>query len=587
MTSQHFVRIVLPIAWLVASVHPARAIPRGSETPKVVISPAELVYVEVQKVEKTHIVNPLDGSTVTGGHVGVALDCTPCPQAYAKRVEAGGAVAWHYTAHADKDCDGDGEADGEGDPLFEDWTAFDPAFIFGSTMSAATLHPGGDVFYYGQVLVAFTVEGILQGAWGAFVMRFTPGGALVGQAYFGAVPQGEPPAVASCEALCSALNDSTLEQNGSGAIALRQGSVAIGGWKRSPVPGGVGDKDVFVALLDEGLAAASWIYERGFLGSDDEVRAVDFDSAGHVFVAGYFETERDGFALRFDAQTGDPTQYLAFGGPLDDEGTGIEVEGPALAEVVRVDGFFTDEMWIGGQHVTGSGVATFSACLTKQMAFVSVETPAGGSGSCAAGPSQPSSQPKAQAAGNPQQGVGPESEVESAPVDVDVLVGQSGNCRPESSLEEVNCVARVERSDDKYLHVYGEFGEDPEDGELLEIEFTIDVPEAKPRLTRVSFELVSDYCSTISISLGGGNLQVDTFIPLGEIEVCPLDEPVITIEVPEETAQELGFWNGLPQHPLISRLRQRLFGIACSTCDSLAKDSELDHFTAGSGDPEL
>jgi hypothetical protein len=614
MTYRAFADPVLLIALFVASGSPAGANPGDSGTVNWVPEPIRL---GIQDVEKTHVVNLEDGSTVTGGHVGVALACTPCAQAFAKKVNADGTPAWLFTAHADRDCNGDGQPDGDGDPLFEDWTIFDPSFIFGSTTTSATFGPNGHVYYSGQMLVASTIGGIVQGAWGAFVLRFNAAGVLAGQAYFGAVPQGEPPDVASCEALCSALNDSTLEQNASGAIAYRPGSVAIGGWKRSPVPAGVGDKDVFVALLAENLAATSWTYDNSYAGSDEEVRAVAFDSGGDVYVTGYFDEERDGFAARLDGQTGVLTHVLTFAGPLDDEGTAIALEGPAPFEAVRLDGFFTDEVQIGAEHVTGEGVTTFTACLSKQMALESVVTPAAAGEPCAVGQAQPTSMrkvsvhkvsvhkasvheasvheasvheasvheasmSKVQSVENPS---GPE--VESSPFDVDVLAGQSGNCRPEHALQELNCVDLVAHSDDRYLHVYGEATEEPEGGDLMEIAFRIRLPASKPKLTEVSFELVSDYCSKIKLLLGGGNAPENTFFDLGEIDVCPLDEPVVAFEVSEEIAQGLGFWSELPQQPLTCKLRARLFGIACSTCDSLAKDSELDHFSAGSGDPEL
>lgn len=583
MTSRRFARAVLLIAFIPATGAGGPALAQEAAAANI-LQPIEL---EMREVEKTHNVNPADGSTVIGGHVGVTLECTPCPQAYAKMVDSGSEVAWHYTANADRDCDGNGVPDGEGEPLFGNWTIFDPSFIFGSTVSASAFHPSGDVFLAGQLLVAYAAEGTVQGAWGAFVLRFSPEGTLVGQAYFGAVPGGEPPNVATCEALCSALNDSGLEQNAGGAIAYRQGAVAIGGWTRPPTPEGVGDKDVFVALLDEDLTSTSWTFEHRVPGSDDEVLAVAFDGAGEVYVSGYFGAGRDGFAARFDALAGSPTQYLTFAGPLDDEGTGIEAEGPAFAEVLRLDGFFTDAMLIGGEVFTGTGVTFFSACLSRGMNVLQVDIPPAAVGSCAGGQALRASAPKVQQIDNPASGLVSETEAENNPVDVEIVAGQGINCRHLANLEGANCVDRVEHSDNKYLNVYGELPEEPEDGDLIEIDFTFDLPGGKPKLTWISFEMVSEYCMEIDLALGGGDAPAGVLYELDEIDVCPLDEPVVTIEVPESIAQALGFWSSLPQQSLVCKMRARLFGIECSTCDSAGKNSELDDLTAGSEVPEL
>lgn len=557
----------------------ALALPRPA--PAVVTGTVQAVQIVIdpQDIEEARVEEP-DGTVVVGGQLGVALPCTPGPQAFIEKRRADGSVVWLLTANADEDCDGNGQGDGGGDPLFEQWSLFPKENIEATTVSSIVNRASGGYYATGQMLVAWTADAAIQAVWGAFVLRISAGGNVTGQAYFGVPPAGPQVTVPACETLCVALTNTALDQYGSRSIDSDAGTVVIGGWLRKA--GDTGEKDVFLARLSDDLATTQWTYSRPYPG-DDDVLDVTFDPKGDVLTTGYYSEYHDAFAARHSGASGEPTNIFTVNGPLDDDGYQIQaVVDPVSGEdQVELSGSFTNWASFGGQVITGTGLTYFTALLTTALTLISVETDGGeeGVGQATAVSRQFLVLGGGGTPSNPDPTGGGQ---DNDPDDVAILAGENGNCEDEGP--EDTCVPLVMDSDNERLHVYGVI-QSPEEGDLVDAAFRFPLSAERPRVESVSIEVRSEYCSSIHMALGGGLANSGEYHDLADVDLCPFDEPIVTVDVPPSLAEELGFASSLPPLPLLVRTTMALFGVPCDGCSSGAKDTKLDEITVTSDYP--
>lgn len=143
-------------------------------------------------------------------------------------------------------------------------------------------------------------------------------------------------------------------------LARIYGSIDFGGGPRSSK----GSGDLLVVKLD---GEGKHIWSRVF-GSKDPERAerAVVDAQGDVILTGTFTTTigfgggvlesqgmRDAFVVELDANTGEHIFSLQIGGPGDDYGFGIDLDGNGN---IVIGGRFEDTIELGGEQLTSSGM---------------------------------------------------------------------------------------------------------------------------------------------------------------------------------------------------------------------------------------
>lgn len=575
-------RILLTAASCVVLVGPLSA--------QVAQSPpqAAVAELEPQDVNKTQKTSDFDDTVVVAGHRGVGHDlCGAGPQPFVEKTDPGGARIWLRTANADRDCDGDGQGDGEGDPLFAGMTSIDPAYIQAGSVLGLAFGASGEIYLTGQILIAWQSASPIgaDSTWAAFVLRLAADGSHLGDAYLGVDPPAPPASVENCAALCATLAGTAFDQFAGRAVAYDATGVAVTGWWRAASAGGGSDQELFVARYTTDLLVRKFLAQRTYPG-DDAGLGLAFDEQKHVLATGYFGVAHDVFAARFHGESGGLLDVFTGGGPWDDEGRQIASR-PAEVEA---RGCFTDEATFGGQKLAGEGPTAFVLLLEPDLGFKSAS---------AAGPCRNDEEEsalrslplKARTAETGTPPPPPPPPVENEPKAMSFLIGTPGSCGCEQAPPNGMCVyqagpggasshpclRQVAESDDEYLHAYGEIVPGSVPTSEIEIEFDFEVDPQASVPVSVGLELNSDYCTTITLSLGGGDAAAGEYHELGSTELCPLDEPVITMPIPAAVAEALGFLNGnVPAAPVKCLLNLLLKGQACGGCAHGGQDADID-----------
>ncbi len=555
---------------------PAMAIQRAEADPEQVI-----VIVDPEDVERPPVEDD-DGGYLIAGHLGAQPGC-PGVQGFVKKYFAGGTLAWAKTASAEKDCDGDGAPDGGGDPLFEDMTSLDPAYIQSSTMYESVFAPDGTSYTPGQVLLAWNAHetGELTVAWAAVVLHHSLTGEHLADAYFGPEILGPPATATGCDGLCLAMGNTDLFQAGGRAVAWLEGGadieegLVVTGWVR---PEGDHDEDrnLFLGLLSPDLTVTRWYQDIPFPGPDVPM---DIAMGDHrdIYITGHYGSDHDVFAGRFHYKTGALTHIFRGGGPHDDWGETIEVVNGSDLEV---RGMFTDTATFESQILTGSGPTPFTALLTENLELLQIEIPGGGQSGQSASAAQPPADPGTLALtlkgviGIPPSP--PRTVHKNVPTDIDLIVGTSGTGTSPTL---------VVSKDEKYLILYGEEGPGYK---RVVVRFEVPIAQEAPSLKSVRLRFKSEYCTNVSIFLGGGGEDPGIFHGIGGTAICPYDESWITVQVPRGIAEdELGYTpTSPPNAPLLVEIDMEVHGaISCPQGSCLGgggADEELNAIEVGS-----
>ncbi len=554
---------------------------------RVQIDPAEiLVHVDSQDVEQARSDGP-DGSRLIAGHRGARPGC-PGVQAYARKMNTDGSLAWELNAAADKDCDVDGQPDGGGAPMFADIIGLDHDYILSSTIHDVLHGPDGSAYLTGQLLVGWEDAGVLTAVWSAFVLYRGPLGQHVADLYVGPQPTGTPAQTLDCLALCSALGESELTQWGGRALATLKNpsspanGLVLAGWRWSVDELSGGHKDVFFVALDWSLETARWLNILPHPGADLPLDIAVAEN-GNVYATGYYGPAHDVFVACFDGIDGTLTQVFVGGGAFDDWSDQLKI---TEAGEIEIKGKFTKSATFGDVTLQGTGPTGFRALLTPDLELILAELLDGGPNGGGTGEQQTSSSLKGVMGQNlPTElpTVPPSGTQGSVPTFVDVIVGFAGSTTDP---------ALVGKSDNEYLVLYGD--EQP-DHHKTEVLFEVPIVPGASILKSVVLEFKSTYCTDLDILLGGGDAPTNVYYDIGGAEVCPLEEPVITIEIPTNIAEEnLGFSaSSQSEAALEVRMGMDIYGhppelAACGgeiACGSPADDEQIDELMINSEFP--
>ncbi len=553
---------------------------------RIEIDPAEVVIeVESRDVERPPVQGD-DGSAMVAGHLGTQAGC-PGVQAYLTRYHDDGSIAWTKSACAGKDCDGDGNPDG-GDPLFEHMTSIDPAYIQSSTAHESVFGPDGSTYTTGQFLLAWGDGPEPTVVWGGFVLHFGVEGEHLGDVYLGPPIDGPPAEALGCEALCSALGNTSLTQWGGRELAWLDdqpdydGGLVLAGWIRSAANGGADGKDVFLTVITPDLGDARWFRIFAYPG-DDVPLDVAVAANGDIYSAGRYGESNDAWVGRFYGRDGTPTHFFLGGGPYGDWSEEIEIHTDGT---VQVTGTFTEQATFSGQALTGNGTTGFSALLTAELELIEIETTGGngggGGGQTTTIPPQTANVPaplNGQPLPPPPPPGGPPGEpTHNEPSGIEVLVG---------TVLTGTDPTQVASIDDDYLKLFGEY--QPEH-KKVEIVFEIPISPQAPSLKSVKLQFQSESCTNIQVYLGGGAALPDVYHGIGGAALCPHDESLITIDIPSDIAEiELGYTaTSQPTEPLLVlvTLESQGHNPLCGTAEILCSSGEDEEFNMASAESE-
>ena len=561
----------------------------------------------------TQLPNPEDNSVVLGGHLSpLAAGCEAGVQAFFGKEDVGGGLLCERYAHAGAGCSGTGS---NGPSLFAGITSIDPDFIVSSTQTDMLIDPDDGATYSSYtVLLAWTnTSGDLQATWGALVLRHNLACQQSSDLYFGIQPVGTPleDGTVTCDTLCAALAVEH-DQYAIKALALDHGALGAVGWFRPPAgPDDIlATKDILVARLEPDLSDVIWSSIPEY-GGDDVAHNLAISEFGDFFVTGEFGLYHDYFVVRFNA-AGNMAQVALATGPLDDEGQTVTIEpDPDHYYVIDVQGFFTDEALFGDVEVEGRGITNFVARYDYFLNLLSLDVDNGDPGDpppdpgCSdyrqsyqipalpnplATPSTPSATAPATHQRSTTSKSGhqvplppPPSEPDFKdypPIHMEVVAGDpgTGSCA-EDLLEQVS------HSDDEYLHFYAQH-ESAEEA-IVTARYVFQIKREAHKLRHVRVEFHTEYCAQLVIKLSGGAATQTHSLPV--VELCPLDDQIITAEIPPEVVDDFGYnidsVDYLP--PLVAEVQINLLGDApCpdpgTECNSSGKDCDLDEVEIGS-----
>lgn len=555
-------------------------------------APVQVDLVEIDKLNASLLLP--DGSVVEGGHLGPqTAGCSIGTHAFIQRKAPGGSTLWARYANAGTGCTGTGSG---GDSIFESVTGVDTDYIVGSSMTTLQNAATGELYAAVSSLLAWKTspEADLSAAWGLLLIVLDASGNHVADRYFGAQPSGLTVDPEACDQVCAALAG-RHDQYGAEALALRGQDLWVTGWFRPRITDAeaLGDKDVLAIRVADDLSTVHAVATPGFPGHDAG-EALAIDHFGIAWITGYYGALRDFFIAAF---LPNGTVYRAFvaGGPLDDWGHTVTlIENDTK---IVVDGEVTDWAVFAGQTVgaPGGGQLGFTATFDRALGLLSLDTfapvPATApdsryraaraqlSDGCGLGsgdppPLGPPPPAMLEAEVGQRQGAGPHV---YHPTAFTLIEGRFGS----------GTVHALQSSDDCYLSLGAKT--DPAE-EALEAVFDLPLMDEAPVPHTVSFEFRSEYCASIDIDLGGG--EASAFVDLAAIDLCPLDEPVVTIEVPSQVAASLGFVPGAPVSQMAPlRIKARIvlegapcepdpFSLGCNT--SGGKDCDIDDVSATS-----
>lgn len=555
---------------------------------------ANPIGLELTEVDKHNVTVALpDGSRLIGGHLGsITSGCPTGTQAFVRREKANGTTMWIRHANAGNgDCSGTGSG---GASLFEGVTSVDPSFIIASTVSTAFDVGNGDVYVAVSSLLAWKTspEADLAATWGLLLIHTNRQGNHISDRYFGAQPSGLTVTGSQCDLVCVALA-AEHDQYSATTITTRGDDIWLTGWFRPKIAEGhfLTDKDLLVIRVAKDLSVVHAISTPAFDGNDVGM-AITVDRFGIAWVTGFYGTLRDFFVASFLPNGNLYRAYVA-GGPFDDWGDDIQLTENDTKVVV--EGHATDWATFGDLVVgePGFGQIDFLASFDRNLALQSLETSADPDPSSAPGRVQqiqpvgacglgslgtPAGLPPGNA---PATGPTPHRDMSGPhvyhPTALEVTEGEAGS----------GTAAAVAGSDDCYLSLNAKL--DPAD-EAAEAIYELPLMDEAPVPHTVSLEFRSEYCSSVEISLGGGTAV--GFVLLDVVDICPLDEPKISLEVPAATAATLGFVPGAPvsqMPPLLIKTRFVMHGAPCvpdpttmSCTSSGGKDCDVDDVSATS-----
>lgn len=469
-----------------------------------------------------------DGTWLVAGRYGGEQDeCALAGRAFLKRLAADGSELWHryHQALDSPPCN-----DREGQLLLEPFTSLDPTYVVGSSLHDVVVDPTTDEIYAtGQVQLAWQGPSGPLAARGAIVGHWDAAGNLIRDAYLGPVPGNLPSSPGGCLMLCSLpLDDPNVdlpeEYMGRG-LALHGKDVVVTGSHRQWIGK---DRDIFVARWTGYPWVLDWVLADGTAG-EDEGRALAVDPSGDIYMTGFAGEERDVILARVRS-IGELSAVALFGGPLDDEGRALEID---RGEVVA-SGVFSGELTFGDQTLfaqpdkTLDWEARFDKLLnpTAATAVETVEAPENW-------------QSPAPIGGDKARQIGaPSSVMEShtiLPMAYDVMKGTKGR----GGLTEIAA------SDDRYLRIVAD------SEQQIELKVWLD-PNAESHdmplfLNEIRAEVRSQSCYTATVWVNG--VSGPEFVVAGQRQLCPSDEPILTVPITREFSAELGFDGQLPLLP--------------------------------------
>jgi len=547
-----------------------------------------LVLIQPRDVDQTQATDS-NGNIVIGGHLGVQQGC-PGVQSFIKKFRSNGELAWQRSASATKDCDGDGQIDG-GLDFFEGLNSLDPAYIIASTVRETVFTSDRFIYEAGQILVAWEEEGVLTAGWGALFVHRARNGRILHDIYVGVQPTGAPSEIQTCVVVCAALGESAFGQWGGRSIELLESqegveSVLVSGWEVAASDQGLTDRDVFLASLSPDFATIHWGKTIPHAGKDDPLDIV-MTPDGDAWVTGYQGFDHNVFVAHFYGQDGALAHAFLGSGPQDNRGDEIAITAQGDIEV---KGRFMDSLSLADQILTGEGETEFRAVFSPTLELILAEVIGeenlvGGDSSTAnaqagidKGDLKDLIRVKSAAgfggAGVPVPITVPEMEGDhqNPPEAISLIVGvPSGEVSPES----------LATSDDgEYLHLSGhpkvDFNE-------VVVDFEIPIYTGAKVLTSVMLEFGSEYCTSLTVLLGGGTAPPGTFYELQDepIDVCPFDEPSIYVQISPDDAELIGYGASLrqPDEPVMIRVIMEIYGFggcAIGSCISTEDDTALD-----------
>lgn len=447
-----------------------------------------------------------DGSTFIGGwSSGLSESCTFGSQAFLKKEAADGQEQWHQLGHANDFC-GDAE-----NPLLDMLTGIDPRFIVASKIYDLAIDPATETLAMtGELLLAWndpSSESELQvtATQGAFVALLTLDGTLISDAYLGPQPAGFPVSELSCATLCRRGEDLGQQHFGGRAVAFDdQADVILTGWTAVEAP--VREQDLFIARYRSDLSQLEWLVEEGELGDDCPLDVV-VDTHGTIFVTGYGGFHRDTLLARFSPNG--QREILTYAvGSGDDEGRRLEIGEDGL---LRMHGRLTGQCTFGQMTlgVEGKKQQDFTVLFDENLEPIRGQT------------EDPFEMMRKSE----------EEEEEEEPIEGGHVEHPTG-IKYQEEQWGTGGVHETHLSDDYHLRLYS----GSEAQTTFEAFFRL---EREPVfLKRVRLETRSQACYTVSLHIRG--FDSDNFLPAGQRDICPGDEPIQVFQISRELSDQLG-----------------------------------------------
>lgn len=477
------------------------------------------------------------GRIVGGHHGGQHEACGGANRAFLALLDTAGQEVWHLAQPPrGATC---------GDPIaaspWDDFNGIEDAHVVSSRLHDAALLEGGDIVAIGDLRLAWqdAVTGQLEASTVAFAGRWDLAGVFVQGHLFGTLPDGPAsPGGPGCTMVCS-----SAEEGGDALVAsllvVGPSGVTLGGWWRpSPDGGTPRARDLWVARLDAGLDSLLWTHTSGTSGDDEAVEMV-VDDQGWPVIAGIGQDDPNRFdhevtLSRLDA-AGLLDRRIVFGGPLDDRPKSLTLE-PGGSLVITGD--FEDQIDLAGQSLgaPGLGKQGFRGELDPALGWISAQIlspPGQGGGSHLFQPRRRSSLPR------PVFGARSGDNHPAIPIAYEVVTGS----------EQGGQLAQIEASDNDYLRIVA----DTQDSLELRVLFDPD-PMSREALylDAVRVELGTLFCYHARVLVKG--MVSEEFVVAGERSLCPADEPILEIQIPEDFSNDLGYDGSTyvdPQHRLV------------------------------------
>ncbi len=569
--------MILAFTWWIFNAglpaHASQTTPPGG-------TPQQVEPLMIEPDTEQPVVVDFGGSTLIGGHYGGNQDgggqgsCGSGTQAFMKVLDVNGSELWQACHHSSPSglCE-----QTSGQPFFANFTSLDPAYIIASKVTAAeTDADTGEIAVTGEVVVA--CEGPdPEMQTGAFIAIWDSNGNLRADTYIGQIPNCTPPTEPMCcQELCGDLSSAgPLDcEYGGGCggqgVTIGGGTVAFTGW--CEIPGLANGREVVVNSYTTNLTEL-WSFMAGTpehdVGLDVAIApGGDVIATGHT---GHPTDRRNVFASRHDVLDGSLKSVFIGGGPLDDEGRSVEVDGNGN---VFLTGYVTDQASLGPLTIGGidQGHQNFDAVLdgtTLQPTYAQaipmilpnlLRGPELGLPTKAI-PGQPAPEPE-------RQGQLPPEEIVSLEIiDCTITAGASGG----------GCADVLSKAGDgATLNLLEGLGSDDDEHLFSEVVITFQPPTIAFVLKSINLKIAADACYIATVSLKGP--QNSEYITIGQRQICPLETPRLRAEVLLEDSEFLGFTTAAPPPPGKLKVKFRFdFGTyTCPNFDTQAEETSLD-----------